>query len=325
MVHIQSEGFYDAARRAEFKSRSNDAREYWMLQNESNGLLGPKRRRLDERNAKYNVSASRSQLEKLCLRAEQGLYIYDKVPVLELRTFISARQLSCKVPLKTKRADLVAILERADEERTFPFLKLPPELRVQVFQYHFRTLQTRNGHLVTLPPLTAVSKLVRKESMPLFYETCTFHLDIIAPDEWLRAINQAENDRYFAPANATRLRGIRKLQVEGSVGPYQSGTFVIEMGGDGKVAEVRHVKMDTLQVGAAAQSWLDRAEEGLKGFRQRLINRRENKVMEDTSGGDRDSDSRVVEFVEGPVAGLDLQSSDLAVLKGMFRPRSEGK
>lgn len=210
-----------------------------MLENESNGTLVAKRKRLDRYGVatQYKTSSSRSRLEVLCQRAERGLCIYDKLTVSELRGCVAARQLhSATTP--TKKADLIEFLEQADEHVTFRFLDLPPELRVHVYTYHLQSLSTMKGHFPTQPPITTVSKLLRQESLPLFYQNCTFQVDFDSVE------CDAEATRYFDIADQVHSRAIRKISAV-----YYDGysthalRFKLEVGLDGTLGDVPQVEL----------------------------------------------------------------------------------
>lgn len=107
------------------------------------------------------------------------------------------------------KADLVDLLEKADNELIFPFMELPTELRLKVYYFAFlqkyalrkdKESTLLYGHLelrdtfskevcyfysnpsaygngsgpLIEHPLTRVSRFVRQESLPLFYETRRF-------------------------------------------------------------------------------------------------------------------------------------------------------
>lgn len=106
-------------------------------------------------------------------RKERGLLDYGNCSVNELKDFILSRRI--KLPFgKFPRATFTYVLEKADEERTFNrFLELPRELRDNIYGKYFDALPVLplKRHQ---PPLTLVSSLIRKESLPLYYSNCTF-------------------------------------------------------------------------------------------------------------------------------------------------------
>lgn len=266
MVQIQTLGFYTTT---DFKQRDNDAREYWMLENEDKGTLVSKRLRLNQRGAKYSKSASGSLLQELCHRTERGLYIYEKLSVAEIRGFLTSRRISSTSATisKMKKSDLIQLLEQADEDQTFRLLDLPPELRVEVYKHHLRSLSTIKGHLPTLPPLTRVSKLVQMESMPLFHEICTFQLDLL-----YKGNGRDEIDHFFAPSNIARLRGIRKLKVDGNIQcAWHSCPFTLQVRVDGTLAEME--VRDDWDWYPGHNLAIDAAKADLRKFYQKLVDR----------------------------------------------------
>lgn len=70
--------------------------------------------------------------------------------------------------------------------RPFRLLDLPPELRNQIFSYALRPdaeiiLAPLKGNVNSFPPMTAVSRQLRNETIPLCYAQCTLRIDLTAP------------------------------------------------------------------------------------------------------------------------------------------------
>lgn len=210
MVQFKTYTFFEKIRSHNHHFLS--AHEYWKLEDTSRSRRGYMRYRLDGYGVRYKASTSRARLRELLQRAECGLIIYDNITFNKLSTFISARGLWCYDPPTTKE-DLVQCLEDADEDIVFPFLKLPPEVRLKVYGHHLLSLDTNiAGNFLIPPPITQVSKLVRKESMPEFYRLCTFHFDFnwVADKKW----NFPKSaDRFFE--QGTILQGIKNLSITG--------------------------------------------------------------------------------------------------------------
>lgn len=169
------------------------------------------------------------------------------------------------------------------------------------------------------------------ESMPLFHQICTFHLELQSGNA------KGVVGQFFEPANAARLAGIRKLQVIGIVSiPNSLLTlrFELQVGINGKLIEMPKIEsvaardqflMDARSV-KVNQSRLDTAEAGLRNFYRKLVDRREKAVIEDlnVSKASINGPNRVDEFLASPVAGLGLQSSDLVDLHAIFGQSMSG-
>lgn len=120
------------------------------------------------------------RLRKLAVRAERGLLIYDPCSTEDLRGFAQSRHLDLPTkipPGRAGKAVLIALLEDADEKATFPLEKLPTELRLAVYGSYLEDLKFENTS-PTQPPITQISKIVRKEALPLFYDIALFHLHL---------------------------------------------------------------------------------------------------------------------------------------------------
>ena len=117
----------------------------------------------------------------------------------ELRRFAQDRGLN--LPSSIVRKQLIEILETADKSAQFPrMLELPAELRVRIYEYHFvwfaddhasrarsikdpgdtETPRDDEHRCIYLlhkqPPITKVCRILREESLDIFYDTITFWL-----------------------------------------------------------------------------------------------------------------------------------------------------
>ena len=99
------------------------------------------------------------------------------------------------------------ILEEADENTGFErLLDLPPELRVLIYGLHFDSMPELREPVQ--PPLSKVSRLLRQESLPIFYSTCTFKLsDLFSPVP-------ANKGNFFDALNEGYLRTIHNVSIE---------------------------------------------------------------------------------------------------------------
>ncbi|KAF7195847.1 hypothetical protein HII31_02864 [Pseudocercospora fuligena] len=149
-------------------------------------------RLLNSKGAKYFKTISAAHAKHLHLRAQRDLLVYDKCTVEELQKFCTARNISYQVSKSRSKKQnvkvLVARLEETDESMVLEkFLDLPPELRVLVYGHYFADtfafLQTQpqwNTYYFTRefaqPPITMTSSLLRRESLPEFYDCFPFSI-----------------------------------------------------------------------------------------------------------------------------------------------------
>ena len=144
---------------------------YWKLACPVHTSSTSARAMMEAMNFYCPESASNARIMQLLRRAERGLTSFDRYQLAELKKFIEARGLSDgKEKYKTvKKATLIALLERVDEESVFSrFMDLPPELRLRVYEHHFASFDTVDAEP---PPILGVSREIRKEARPLFYES----------------------------------------------------------------------------------------------------------------------------------------------------------
>ncbi|KAK4496621.1 hypothetical protein PRZ48_012601 [Zasmidium cellare] len=149
---------------------------------------------------KVRRNATKAELLHEARRLALGRLNYKACTTKELTQFIKERGIQGPEGARKKK-ELVAVLEAADEEATFDrYLDLPTELREHVASYYMAELVSPvygsdlNGTGVcmpnadefelkekrlstpTQPPLTRTCRLLRKETLPLFYQTGTFDL-----------------------------------------------------------------------------------------------------------------------------------------------------
>lgn len=139
----------------------------------------------------YTTGTIRKRLCVLAYRAQRRLRCYDGDTKDMLRTFCRQRKLSNRLQ-GVNKPELIQALERADEVATFDrFLDLPPELRVLVYKFHYNDFELRasctnkisshNELTYPSPPAIAqVCSLIRRESLPCFYQAATFVFILMA-------------------------------------------------------------------------------------------------------------------------------------------------
>ncbi|OQO02834.1 hypothetical protein B0A48_11117 [Cryoendolithus antarcticus] len=137
--------------------------------------------RLDDAGYYHPKQPSWTRAFQLVVRCQSGLLSYEKYGVAELRAFAAARAIvrTCSVTEgsleRTKKADLVYMLEQADDERTFRLMDLPPELRNDIYVAYLDSLPTMPMRFVQAP-LCLASRQLREETLKVFFATCSFTL-----------------------------------------------------------------------------------------------------------------------------------------------------
>lgn len=103
------------------------------------------------------------------------------MPPHELRLYAAQRGLTV-APSATPNSIKVR-LEQADDDATFDrFLDLPPEIRQIVYQYHFdSSLASGEPKYKYQPPLTMTSCMIRRETLPLFYDCWDIEITSLGP------------------------------------------------------------------------------------------------------------------------------------------------
>ncbi|KAK4496508.1 hypothetical protein PRZ48_012488 [Zasmidium cellare] len=145
------------------------------------------RSQLDKLDFSHHASTGGSRLAYLVTRAERSLMSYEKCSLDELRSFCAARKVQVPESSSRKKTEHIRLLEEADENgMTFSrFLDLPPELRVRIYTYYMDFLGQRTSvflaplrdqadlcftKVLPPPPIAQVSTVMRRESIPMFYD-----------------------------------------------------------------------------------------------------------------------------------------------------------
>lgn len=91
------------------------------------------------------------------------------------------------------------------------FLDLAPELRAIIYKMYIKDFAS--GVLVrpTQPPLTRVCRLTRNEALPIFYSTCTTHLQLRAGNDFQNTTIAAE--RFLQTLTAPNIGAMRSVEV----------------------------------------------------------------------------------------------------------------
>ena len=117
-------------------------------------------------------------IRALYVRCQRGLMSYGGLPIRELKLYVAQRGLPIDLNKKTTLTELKVKLEQADEDVTFRLSDLPPELRKIIFSYYFDSVvDFRDSPLRRQPPITYASRIIRRETLPLFFERFDFTFD----------------------------------------------------------------------------------------------------------------------------------------------------
>jgi hypothetical protein len=163
-----------------YEDGTNGSNTYWKL---DSGVALPTRRlrkRISNMDFATLKKTTKSRLRELYIRLQRGLLCYEGLPYRELRHFASQRALAVSTEATVSFKALKGLLEKADDDVTFErFSELPPELRQNVFLHYFDSLVVRKVRYKQQPPIALVSRKLREESLPLFYERCEFTIGAV--------------------------------------------------------------------------------------------------------------------------------------------------
>lgn len=126
--------------------------------------------------------STEKRTESLIMACHNAKYrFYRRQSTAELSQF--ALQRGVLDSASSDREQLLALLNQADDDFRFDLLGLPAELRNNVYrlaiQDHEPLRCQTHRCKINPPPLTQVSKIVRSESLRIFYQAC--RLPILKP------------------------------------------------------------------------------------------------------------------------------------------------
>ena len=195
-----------------FFPRSRDDT-YWRLKYPQ---LSKKTILLKLKTAGYQVSTAvpRDDLARLTLHHNSGYVNYFTCTDEELQKFVVDRGMQDTARRTPNRKGLIKKLLNADKNPSFTLcLDLPAELRNQVYDFYTESLTTEPVHCPIDPPLARASRLLRAESLPIFYKTCTF-LFILEQRNITRSHFDTCSSSFLKVTPAKRLQLIRNFTVK---------------------------------------------------------------------------------------------------------------
>lgn len=104
-------------------------------------------------------------------RYARGMLVLDGCTLHQLQQWYKMRNLPAHRVEGFDKSRMITALEEADENvKLDRFMFLPAELRVEVYRHLFASYELKAGHMLPSPPIARASRLLRKESLPVFYE-----------------------------------------------------------------------------------------------------------------------------------------------------------
>jgi len=260
------------------------------------------------------------RLKYLVTRVQRGLRLYDNCDIAELEACLASRgllpltladsshknikaqklrllkQAACLVARglmfsrsadsaleKMSKADMIRLLEQADDNATFKhLLALPVELRLRIYSFYYASID--DGEWYAPPPITEACHLVRGEALPLFYRSRVHTIDLdgqihLSDDREYALIRfsffpDRRTTRFFTKAPQEQVPMIRHLHINIDFEFYayyvgcNGANIKVDLGANSRPAnhQFRYVdvepgKLDTVLDWQAVQSrlqeWLD--------------------------------------------------------------------
>nr|OQO22667.1 hypothetical protein B0A51_11532 [Rachicladosporium sp. CCFEE 5018] len=212
---------------------------------------------------------------------DRGLLNYDNCTKEELR--VLAVQRGIPAPAKKTRAEKEAflrLLHHADDSCTFTKLfNLSPEIRILVYEQCCACFSQEPLIMPTEPPLASICRSPRGEFLPVFYNQCSFRVDLEGAHSRCRP--KMETALFFGRLQPSFMARIRKLLIrirdEDEDGPPDEELAQIERSKDGEgynliLLPYRNQYVDDDGLPSAAKSIV---EQGLRAVMNKVITRTE--------------------------------------------------
>jgi hypothetical protein len=171
----------------------------------------------------YPHTVPSSDFPSLLNSLARSLPGYEKCKIAELRLFAHQRGLTNIDIDNADRKTLAKALRLADQNPKFHvFLRLPSELRTSIYSFYCADFADEPLTLPTYPPLARTNKQLLKEVLPVFYNECTFAVNLTTDDHSHEHSGNAiphvlrmqrETTLFFKSLTPEHLAHIQKLEV----------------------------------------------------------------------------------------------------------------
>lgn len=199
-----------------------DRNSYWKLGLSEDQSARKMIKYVEDHGYRCRGNASKAVALDAVGRYQRGLMSYEGFSVSELQSLCRAKGLSSKAKTASR---LARALEKADDNATFRVLDLPAEIRNMIYELYISDLPSL-GQCHLQPPLTLASRVLRAETLPIFYGCATFLFTVLS-DTYTTALSYGANSMTKMPtANLSQIKNLRLAWRE--VGDCWSGRRTYE-------------------------------------------------------------------------------------------------
>ena len=197
---------------------------YWRLdsyQRVTNHILISELRRAGY--AVRSAQMNKATLSLLLQQTDKRLLCYDACSSQELEGFVKARGLQVKPSKRIEHTRLIETLEQGDAELSFDkLMDLPAELRVRIYEFYVCEFP-ESLFKPTQPPLARVSKQIRQELLPIFYNNHIFILEMhMRGVFWHTRMRwSADTEDFISRIRPIHLAMMRKIDIRIAKDPEQ--------------------------------------------------------------------------------------------------------
>lgn len=187
---------------------------YWQLK-DRRASKKELRTTLEANGYTFKAYLNRDRLADLLVRHQLGYSCYYTCSRSELDTFVADRGLAIKNPQGANRHTLINLLRAADASPTFDKpTHLPAELRTRIYELYMEPFSNIPLVAPTEPPLTRASRLLRTESLPVFYGQCSFQFTYVSgPGDAGPLYLVRPSPKYLLALSPKKIGALRKLSL----------------------------------------------------------------------------------------------------------------
>lgn len=196
-------------------TRLFDSGSYWQPRESfpSQAIL---RKVLEAAGYTLTIKLRRPGIVNLFMHHELGYPCYDTCSDEELRKFIKARRIILKSPTTANHRTYVNALRAADAAPAFAlFTRLPAELRMRVYELYMEEFAHLELRTPVEPPLTRASRLLRTESLSIFYSMSTFRINVTRSSFSRQCLEIVPRDKdYLKTLTGSKIGAMRAVSLD---------------------------------------------------------------------------------------------------------------
>ncbi|KAF2161678.1 hypothetical protein M409DRAFT_59057 [Zasmidium cellare ATCC 36951] len=209
--------------------RDRSGNRYWQMKQHYSSTIAELREIARKAGYATPTNIRKANIVNIIHRIHRQLPNYSPCTLTELRKFAFDRKLITTAKTGTHK-QLLRLLTAADDDVQFSLLfDLPPELRCAIYRWYMAPFP-EELESPAQPPLTRVSRAVRREATPIFYQSCHFLLDLTRTKGVKHHFRFEDDTHHFLSSlMAPHIAAIRRFQFQFYLARNVSGIDVYKI------------------------------------------------------------------------------------------------